>query len=149
MPGFMEEFPMQRHGRHVATWIALLAVAGCAATSPSTSERLANTAWVAETIDGTPATAARSTLRFFDRQFAGGSLGCNPYSTTYFADADGLRFGGIAPTSNTCPAAVMEQEAKFSAALQATRNARHEADAALLLMDADGKPRVKLAPLKP
>jgi heat shock protein HslJ len=145
----MEEFPMQRHGRHAATWIALLAVAGCAATSPSTSERLANTAWVAETIDGTPATAARSTLRFFDRQFAGGSLGCNPYSTTYFADADGLRFGGIAPTSNTCPAAVMEQEAKFSAALQATRNARHEADAALLLMDADGKARVKLAPLKP
>ena len=140
---------MQRHGRHVATWIALLAVAGCAATSPSTSERLANTAWVAETIDGTPATAARSTLRFFDRQFAGGSLGCNPYSTTYFADADGLRFGGIAPTSNTCPAAAMEQEAKFSAALQATRIARHEADAALLLMDADGRARVKLAPLKP
>jgi len=140
---------MQRHGRHVATWIALLAVAGCAATTPNNAERLANTAWVAETIDGKPVTATRSTLRFFDRQFAGGSLGCNPYSTTYFADADGLRFGGIAPTSNTCPAAVMEQEARFSAALQATRNARHEADAALLLMDADGRARVKLAPLKP
>ena len=140
---------MQRHGRHFATWIALLAVTGCAATSSPPAERLANTAWVAETIDGKPATATRSTLRFFDRQFAGGSLGCNPYSTTYFADADGLRFGGVAPTSNTCPAAVMEQEARFTAALQATRNARHEADAALLLIDADGKTRVKLAPLKP
>lgn len=140
---------MQRHGRLFATWIALLAVTGCAATSSPPAERLANTAWVAETIDGKPTTAARSTLRFFDRQFAGGSLGCNPYSTTYFADADGLRFGGIAPTSNTCPAAVMEQEAKFTAVLQATRNARHEADAALLLIDADGRTRVKLAPLKP
>jgi heat shock protein HslJ len=145
----MKEFHMQRHGRHFATWISLLAVAGCAATTPNNAERLANTAWVAETIDGKPATAARSTLRFFDRQFAGGSLGCNPYSTTYFADADGLRFGGIAPTNNTCTPAEMEQEARFSAALQATRNARHEADAALLLMDADGKARVKLAPLKP
>ncbi len=122
---------MQRHGRHFATWIALLAVTGCAATSSPPAERLANTAWVAETIDGKPATAARSTLRFFDRQFAG------------------LRFGGIAPTSNTCTPVVMEQEARFSAALQATRNARHEADAALLLMDADGKTRVRLAPLKP
>lgn len=140
---------MQRHGRHFAAWIALLAVTGCAATSSPPAERLANTAWVAETIDGKPATAARSTLRFFDRQFAGGSLGCNPYSTTYFADADGLRFGGIAPTSNPCPTAVMEQEARFTAALQATRNARHEADTALLLIDADGKTRVKLAPLKP
>jgi putative lipoprotein len=145
----MEEFHMQRHGRHFATWIALLAVAGCAATSSPPAERLANTAWVAETIDGKPATAARSTLRFFDRQFAGGSLGCNPYSTTYFADAEGLRFGGIAPSNNTCTPAVMEQEARFSAALQATRNARHEADEALVLMDADGKARVKLAPLKP
>jgi heat shock protein HslJ len=145
----MEEFHMHRHGRHFATWIALLAVTGCAATSSPPAERLSNTAWVAETIDGKPATAARSTLRFFDRQFAGGSLGCNPYSTTYFADADGLRFGGVAPTSNTCPAAVMEQEARFTAALQATRNVRHEADAALLLIDADGKTRVRLAPLKP
>jgi heat shock protein HslJ len=60
-----------------------------------------------------------------------------------------LRFGGIAPSNNTCTPAVMEQEARFSAALQATRNARHEADEALVLMDADGKARVKLAPLKP
>lgn len=140
---------MLHHRRRLATWIAVLAVTGCAATPQSPAERLAGTAWVAETIDGKPATTARSTLRFFDRQFAGGSLGCNPYSTTYFADAEGLRFGGIAPTSNTCPAAVMDQEARFTAALQATRNVRHEAGSALLLMDADGKAKVKLVPLKP
>lgn len=139
---------MHCHGRLLATSIVVLAVTGCVATSPTPAERLSNTAWVAETIDGKPATAARSTLRFFDRQFAGGSLGCNPYSTTYFANAEGLRFGGIAPTSNTCPAAVMEQEARFSEALQATRNVRHEADATLLL-DAEGKTRARLVPLKP
>lgn len=141
---------MHCHGRLLATWIVVLAVTGCVATSPTPAERLSNTAWVAETIDGKPATAARSTLRFFDRQFAGGSLGCNPYSTTYFANAEGLRFGGIAPTSNTCPAAVMEQEARFTAALQATRNVQHEAEATLLLLlDAEGKTRARLVPLKP
>jgi heat shock protein HslJ len=124
-------------------------MAGCAATTPNTAERLANTAWVAETIDGKPATAARSTVRFFDRQFAGGSLGCNPYSTTYFADADGLRFGGIAPTNNTCTPAEMEQEARFSAALEATRNVRRESEGALSLLDAGGKTRAKLTPLLP
>ena len=88
-------------------------------------------------------------MRFFDRQYAGGSLGCNPYSTTYFADAAGLRFGGIAPTSNMCPTAVMEQESRYSAALEATRSARREVDGALLLIDAEGRASVRLVPLKP
>jgi heat shock protein HslJ len=140
---------MCRHRRLVANWIAVLAVTGCAAPSPTPAERLENTAWVAETIDGKPANSARSTLRFFDRQYAGGSLGCNPYSTTYFTDAAGLRFGGIAPTNNTCPAAVMEQEARFSAVIEATRNVRRDAEGALTLVDADGKVRAKLAPMNP
>ncbi len=140
---------MHRQQRLVATWLAVLTVSGCAATAETPGERLANTAWVAEAIDGKPANSARSTLRFFDRQYAGGSLGCNPYSTTYFADAAGLRFGGIAPTNNTCPPAVMEQETRFTAVLEATRNARRESDSALLLLDADGRSRAKLVPLKP
>jgi len=141
---------MHPQGCRLAMWIAVLAVTGCAATSPTPVGRLANTAWVAETIDGKPATSARSTLRFFDRQYAGGSLGCNPYSTTYFADAVGLRFGGIAPTSNMCSPAAMEQEARFTAALEATRNARNdEQGAVLLLLDSDGKARAKLTPITP
>lgn len=142
---------MHRQGCRLATWIAVLVVSGCAATSPKPAERLENTAWVAEAIDGKPVTSgARSTLRFFDRQYAGGSLGCNPYSTTYFADAAGVRFGGIAPTSNTCSVAAMEQEARFTAALEATRNARHdEQGAVLLLLDSDGKARAKLTPITP
>jgi putative lipoprotein len=140
---------MHRQGCRLPTWIAVLVVSGCAATSPTPAERLENTAWVAETIDGKPVTSARSTLRFFDRQYAGGTLGCNPYSTTYFTDAAGLRFGGIAPTSNTCPPSVMEQEGRFAAAIEATRNAHRDAGGALLLFDADGKVRARLAPMNP
>ncbi len=141
---------MQRQGCRLATWLAVLAITGCAATAPTPAGRLENTAWIAETIEGKPATSARSTLRFFDRQYAGGSLGCNPYSTTYFIDAAGLRFGGIAPTSNTCPPAVMEQEVRFTAVLEATRNARRDAAGSpLLLLDADGKTRATLTPLTP
>ena len=140
---------MYRQASLLATWLAVLAVTGCAATADTPGERLANTAWVAESIDGKPATAARSTLRFFDRQYAGGTLGCNPYSTTYFVDPAGLRFGGIAPTNNTCSPVVMEQEARFTAALEATSNARRESESELLLLDATQKVRARLVPLKP
>jgi heat shock protein HslJ len=91
---------------HLGRWAAglvALALAGCASTSVAPPERLEGTAWRLASIDGPPvADAGRSTLRLFDRQLAGGSLGCNAYSTTYFADASGLRFGAIAPTQDTC-----------------------------------------------
>ncbi len=64
-------YPFAR--RQATLLIALLA--GCAA-QPTATDRLENTAWIAESIDGKPVLPeARSTLRFFDRQFAGGSLG--------------------------------------------------------------------------
>lgn len=139
-------YPFAR--RQATLLIALLA--GCAA-QPTATDRLENTAWIAESIDGKPVLPdARSTLRFFDRQFAGGSLGCNAYSTTYFTDGGGLRFGALAPTRKACAPEVMEQEARFSAVLEATRNVRHDADVGrLLLLDAEGRTRAKLGPLKP
>lgn len=132
--------------RQATLLIALLA--GCAA-QPTATDRLENTAWIAESIDGKPVLPdARSTLRFFDRQFAGGSLGCNAYSTTYFTDGGGLRFGALAPTRKACAPEVMEQEARFSAVLEATRSVRHEGSA-LLLIDGEGRSRTKLQSLKP
>jgi heat shock protein HslJ len=131
--------------------IAAFALVACSTGSTTPAGRLEGTAWRAETIDGQAALQGReqSTLRFFDRQLAGGSLGCNAYSTTYFADATGLRFGDIAPTRKMCPAPVMEQEDRFGAALQATSRSRVEGDGALVLLDAQGKPRVRLLPMKP
>ena len=142
---------MNRHAGRLAGALIVIALAGCTTSNLTPAARLEGTAWRAENIDGKPALDVQhqSTLRFFDRQLAGGSLGCNAYSTTYFADAAGLRFGGIAPTNNTCPPAVMEQEARFTVALEATRKVRHDADGALLLLDVDGKIRAKLTPLMP
>jgi heat shock protein HslJ len=140
---------MRRTVFRLALALYALALAGCAAPDATTGETLANTAWVAESIDGKPVLPdARSTLRFFDRQYAGGSLGCNAYSTTYFTSGGGLRFGAIAPTNNACAPEVMEQEARFRAVLEATRSVRHE-QSGMLLIDGEGRARVKLDPLKP
>jgi len=131
--------------------IAAIALVACSTSNTTPAGRLEGTAWRAETIDGRSALEGKeqSTLRFFDRQLAGGSLGCNAYSTTYFADTTGLRFGEIAPTRKMCAAPVMEQEARFSAALQATSVSHVDDKGALVLLDAQGKPRVRLVPMKP
>ncbi|HQR20826.1 MAG TPA: META domain-containing protein [Burkholderiaceae bacterium] len=142
---------MPRQTARIAATLTALALAACA-TGPSTpAGRLAGTAWRAESIDGRPATDPQnpSTLRFFDRQLAGGSLGCNAYSTTFFADAAGLRFGELAPSRRQCAAPVMEQESRFSAVLTATRNSRIDDKGALLLLDEDGKVRGRMLPMTP
>jgi heat shock protein HslJ len=138
---------MRRPVSALAPLLFGLTLASCAGPGVMTDRNLANTAWIAETIDGSPVRAdARSTLRFFDRQLAGGSLGCNAYSTTYFTD-NGLRFGAIAATRKACGPEVMQQEQRFSAVLDATRSVSR-ADNAIVLIDAEGKPRARLVPLK-
>jgi heat shock protein HslJ len=130
-----------------ATGAALLAA--CATEPPAPPERLANTAWRLAELPGAPvAEPQRSTLRFFDRQFAGGSLGCNAYSTTYFADATGLRFGAFAPTNETCAAPLMAQETRFLQALRATRGVRADDAGALVLLGEDGRSVARLVPLR-
>ena len=111
-------------------------------------ERLEGTAWRAVSIEGKATTDTHpSTVRFFDRQLAGGSLACNAYSTTYFADASGLRFGALAPTQDTCAAAVMEQESRFIAVLADTRGLRLDDQGGMLLLDAGGRTRARMVPL--
>ena len=127
----------------------LLALLSACATKPETPpERLEGTAWRAVSIEGkaTPETHP-STVRFFDRQLAGGSLACNAYSTTYFADASGLRFGALAPTQDTCAPGVMEQESRFIAVLADTRGLRLDDQGAMLLLDAGGRARARMVPL--
>lgn len=142
---------MNRHAGRLAAAIIVVVLAACSTSTTSSSGRLEGTAWRAESIDGRPAldVQQQSTLRFFDRQLAGGSLGCNAYSTTYFADAAGLRFGEIAPTRKMCPAPAMDQESRFSAALRATSSSHVDEKGALVLLDAEGKPRARLVPMKP
>lgn len=147
----METESVPRFSAVTAAAIAILALAACSTSTTPMSGRLEGTAWRAEIIEGKPALDGQhpSTLRFFDRQLAGGSLGCNAYSTTFFADSTGLRFGEIAPTRKMCPAPAMEQEVRFGAALQATRASRIDENGALLLLDVDGKTRARLLPMTP
>jgi heat shock protein HslJ len=150
-PPTKETQSVPRSSAVTAAAIAILALAACSTATTPMSGRLEGTAWRAESIEGKPVLDVQhpSTLRFFDRQLAGGSLGCNAYSTTFFADSTGLRFGEIAPTRKMCPAPVMEQESRFSAALQATSNARVDEKGALILIDAQGNSRARLLPMTP
>jgi heat shock protein HslJ len=127
----------------------IFAIAGCATNVNDPPAKLAGTTWLAEDIGGAGVVdRVQSTLQFLDRQLAVGTLACNEYTTTYFADATGLRFGTIASTRKTCPPAVMDQEARFSTALEATRGLRFDANGALMLLDAEGKVRAKLTATK-
>ncbi len=139
---------MRRPVLALAMLLIALTLTGCASPDATTDGNLANTAWIAESIDGKPVLAeARSTLRFFDRQLAGGSLGCNAYSTTYFTNS-GLRFGAIAGTRKACAPAVMEQETHFSTVLEATRSVIRKGSA-IMLIDGEGHARAELVPLQP
>ena len=137
-------------GRLLVSAAMILGIAGCATNENAPPAKLAGTTWLAEDIGGAGVLdRVQSTLQFFDNQLAGGTLACNQYTTTYFADASGLRFGGIATTRKMCPPAVMEQETRFSAALEAIRGLRFDSTGALLLLDADGKVQAKLTATTP
>jgi heat shock protein HslJ len=149
MPSWKQRPVRQCAAAAAATTTALM-LAGCATAPVTPPEQLQGTAWKVVALgDTTVADAGRSTLRFFDRQLAGGSLGCNAYSTTYFADASGLRFGAIAPTREVCAAPLMDQEARFARALQDTRGLRVTETGTLLLLDEAGRTRATLGAMKP
>lgn len=126
-------------------------ILACSPMNPPTAQapaKMGGTAWLAEDIDGKGVVErAQSTIEFTDDESAAGSLACNRYTTTYSADATGLRFGTVAATRRMCPPALMEQETRFSAALEATRGSRLAPTGALLLLDADGRVRARLMPL--
>jgi putative lipoprotein len=58
-----------------------------------------------------------------------------------------MRFGQLASTRRMCPEALMQQEARFSAALGATCGFRFDRNGAMTLLDADGRARARLMPL--
>jgi len=141
--------------RRGACFVAALILAGCVSDSQPPLPRIATAqfagrVWIAEDIDGKGVIdRAQSTLEFLDESRVSGSLGCNRYSAPYVANhpAPGnLKIGHVAATRRMCPDAVMNQELRFSAALDATRRAQIDARGILLLMDESGVVRVRLAP---
>jgi heat shock protein HslJ len=89
---------------------------------------------VHSTIAGTEAT-----LTLSEDGAASGNASCNSFSGGYELDGTSLSFGALATTRMACsdPPGVMEQEAEFLGALEATRSFGIEG-ASLFLLDANG-----------
>jgi heat shock protein HslJ len=131
--------------------VALLAL-GCTSAAPTAPAGVAlapleGTAWLAEDIDGGGVVdRVRSTLVFDAGQRVAGRAACNRYFGTYQQSGDVVEVKPGGTTRMACPPAVMDQEDRFLAALGAVRKARREGDK-LMLLDGDGRVRMRLAPI--
>jgi heat shock protein HslJ len=128
----------------------LLLTAGCGSGPPPAARvtlalpPLEGTAWRAEDIDGAAVgERAESTLAFDTQGKVAGRGACNRYFGTYEQAAETVTIRPAGLTRMACPPAIMDQEQKFLAALEAVKKGRRE-DGALLLMDGDGRVRVRL-----
>ena len=111
---------------------------------PETPNPLVDIVWTVTSIGGDPILPqSKVTLSIAGDQRVGGSGGCNSYFTEADFAGPPLTFSPIAGTRMACDPAVMAQEGRFFAALDAT--AGYElAGNALKLVDAAGVPLVGL-----
>jgi putative lipoprotein len=101
--------------------------------------------WLAEDIDGAGGIDnAQSTLQFSTEGKVSGRGGCNRYGGTATLSGASVLFGDLFSTKMACAPALMDQETRFMAALQAVRSYRMETTR-LVLVDATGKPRLRFA----
>ena len=129
----------------VALWVA-----GCSLMQPNSTSTpkvdLIGGTWVAEDIDGAGVVDnAQSTLVFGNDGRVSGRGACNSYGGT--ADLKGAQVivGELMSTKMACAPAVMDQETRFMAALQATRTYRMDEGNKLVLSDATGRPRLRFS----
>jgi heat shock protein HslJ/uncharacterized membrane protein len=116
------------------------------APAPAT---LIGTSWIAEVIDGQGVLdRAPSTMTLEADQRLSGRAACNRYFGTYELGDGTLRLKPAGSTRMACEPAIMEQEARFLAALAAVTAFRREGNT-LWLSDASGRMRLRLVPLAP
>ncbi len=115
-------------------WRALLIVGlawGCGGpgtTGPDPAD-LVGTTWLAEEIDGAGVLEeVRSTLTFSSLEQAAGDTCCNRYFGSLTLEGDGIRFGPLGSTRMACPPPVMEQEIRFTSALERVRRWERQGD---------------------
>jgi heat shock protein HslJ len=96
------------------------------AQSTSDADRLVGRRWLAESIRGTEAKNAESTVSFEPGGVVFGSAGCNRFRGSAKIEGMNLTIDHLARTRMTCEPAVMDQEQKFIGALEATRSFRLE-----------------------
>jgi putative lipoprotein len=127
---------------------AWLAVAGCSLMRPDsvdTPKADLTGAWLAEDIDGAGVIDdAQSTLEFLADGRVGGRGGCNRYGGSVKVSGASILMSELFSTKMACAPALMDQETRFTAALQAARSYRMEGSK-LVLVDATGKARLRFA----
>lgn len=102
--------------------------------------------WLAEDIGGGGVIdSAQSLLELAADGRVTGSGGCNRMTGTAKIEGNGLSFGPLAATRRACVPALGDQEAKFFAALAVTRGWELDGEGKLVLLDAEGKPLMRLA----
>jgi putative lipoprotein len=130
--------------------IATTSVTACSLMQPNSTSTpkvdLTGGAWVAEDIDGAGVIDdAQSTLEFGNDGRVSGRGGCNRYGGTVELKGAQLIVGELIATKMACAPALMDQETKYMAALQATRTYRMDEGNKLVLSDATGRPRLRFS----
>lgn len=129
---------------------ALVSVSGCSLmepNSPSTPKvDLIGGSWVAEDIDGKGVVDdAQTTLEFGPDGKVSGRGGCNRYSGTVEVEGASIIVGQLISTKMACAPALMDQESKFLAAMQAVRTYKMTPENKLVLSDASGVQRLRFS----
>jgi putative lipoprotein len=130
--------------------IALMCLAACSLMQPSSPSTpkvdLVGGTWALEDIDGAGVVDdAQSTLEFGPDGRVSGRGGCNRYSGNVEVKGASIVVGELISTKMACAPALMDQETKFLAALQATRTYRMNEDNKLVLSDATGRQRLRFS----
>jgi heat shock protein HslJ len=97
-----------------------LCVFPCEAERAPVPEELAGSEFLLEDLGGHGVMDnVQSTLKFESTERVAGNGGCNGYFGAVELKGDSIRFGPLGATRRMCPDAVMNQEARFLAALGA------------------------------
>jgi putative lipoprotein len=124
----------------------LAVVAGCSLVRPdsaATPKVDLTGAWLAEDIDGAGVIDnAQSTLELGTDDRVAGRGGCNRYGGSVKVSGASMLMSELFSTKMACAPALMDQETRFMAALQAVRTFRMDGEK-LVLVDATGKARLR------
>jgi heat shock protein HslJ len=113
---------------------------------------LSGSEWLLEDLDGTGVIDnAQATLSFPEKGKIAGKGSCNRFFGTADISGDHLKFGALGSTRMACPEAIMNQESKYLAALQASQRFEWKDPYLLIYYTGSEKPLrfTRTAPAKP
>ncbi len=131
----------------------LLLLSACGIASPDAADRraaLLDSAWELTAIDGRPLSAGPAPTLAIDAEGGvSGDAGCNRYFGSAEIDAGAVAFSGLGATKRACAEAPrMAQEARFLEALGEIAAYRDAGGGRLVLLTADGRPRLAFRALE-